>query len=321
MTSFFVTRRLSVDLADGLPDGLQVAVFPHDRVPTEEEIAEGARDCSTLLTLVSDPVGSTLLDALPKLRHIAQVAVGYDNVDVEACRSREILVTHTPDVLTDATADLTWALLLAVARRIREGEALLRGGHFGGWSPTLLLGRELAGTTLGVFGFGRIGRAVARRARGFGMRVIYTSRSFAPTKVEEELRAERVSFEQLLEESDVLSIHAPLDEHTRARFGAAELKAMKRDAILLNTARGPIVDEGALAAALDEGELFGAGLDVFEHEPQVHPSLIARDDVVIVPHLGSATRAARARMAHTALRDAVRVAHGEPALHVIPELA
>ena len=319
-SAFFVTRRLPIDVRAECPTEIEVRVFAGDRAPVREQMIAGATGCSTLLTLVSDPVDGALLDALPTVRHVAQVAVGYDNVDVDACRAREVLVTHTPGVLTDATADLTWALLLAVARRVREGEALLRGGRFVGWSPTMLLGVELAELTLGVFGFGRIGRAVARRALGFGMRVIYTSRSAVPEDVQRALGAERVSFEDLLVRSDVLSIHAPLDDDTRGRFGAPELRAMKSSAILLNTARGPIVDEAALAAALEAGDLFGAGLDVFEREPEVHPGLLERDDVVILPHLGSATVAARGRMARTALTDAVRVAQGQAPLHTVPEL-
>lgn len=320
MTALFVTRRLPIDVRAEAPPEIEVRVFGEDRPPTGSEIAREARGCAALLTLVSDPVDDALLEALPTVRHVAQVAVGYDNVDVEACRRRGVLVTHTPDVLTDATADLAFTLVLAVARRVREGEALLRSGRFEGWSPTMLLGVELSGRTLGVYGFGRIGRAVARRARGFGMRVLYTSRSGAPAEVEASLEATRVPFEALLEQSDVLSIHAPLDERTRGRFGAAELAAMKSGAILVNTARGPIVDEGALAAALARGHLFGAGLDVFEREPEVHPALLGRDDVVLLPHLGSATEAARQRMARTALADAVRVARGEPPAHVVPEL-
>ncbi|HEY8432705.1 MAG TPA: NAD(P)-dependent oxidoreductase, partial [Sandaracinaceae bacterium] len=170
---FFVTRPPSIDPRTVVGDEVLVRVFAEDRVPTRDEIVREARGCTTLLTLVSDRVDGALLDALPEVRHVAQVAVGYDNVDVEACRARGVLVTHTPDVLTDATADLTWALILAVARRVREGEALIRGGRFAGWSPTMLLGMELAGRTLGIFGFGRIGRAVARRGLGFGMRIVY----------------------------------------------------------------------------------------------------------------------------------------------------
>lgn len=321
MSSFFVTRPLSIDPRAEVPDDIDVRVFARERAPTAAEIVEGAEGCSTLLTLVSDSIGAPLLDALPSVRHVAQVAVGYDNVDVEACRARGVLVTHTPDVLTDATADLTWALILAVARRIREGEALVRGDRFRGWSPTMLLGRELNGAVLGIYGFGRIGQAVARRGRGFGMSVVYCSRTPAPRELERELGARRVTFERLLGMSDVLSIHAPLDESTRHRFGAAQLAAMKQDAILVNTARGPIIDESAIAEALDDGPLFGVGLDVYEDEPRVHESLRWRDDVTILPHLGSATYAARARMARTAITDAVRVVHGETPLHPIPELS
>jgi glyoxylate reductase len=317
---FFVTRPLSIDPRAEVGDAHEVRIFAEDRPPTRDEIVEGARGCRTLLTLVSDQVDGALLDALPEVRHVAQVAVGYDNVDVDACKVRGVLVTHTPDVLTDATADLAFALLLAVARRLREGEALLRGGGFRGWSPTMLLGMELRGATLGLFGFGRIGRAVAQRARGFGMRVVYCSRSAAPAALEAELAAERVDFRALLARADVISLHAPLTEQTRHAFDAEALSLMKPGAILVNTARGPLVDEGAIAAALDEGPLAGVGLDVFEREPAVHPSLLSRADVVLLPHLGSATVAARARMAQTALTDALRVARGEAPLHPIPEL-
>ncbi len=318
---FFVTRPLSIDPREVTGDAIDVRVFGEDRPPSRDEIVEGARGCGTLVTLVSDRVDGALLDALPEVRHVAQVAVGYDNVDVEACRARSVLVTHTPDVLTDATADLTFALILAAARRLREGEALLRGGRFGGWSPTMLLGMELAGRTLGIFGLGRIGRAVARRALGFGMRVIYCSRSRAPAEVEAALSAERVSFEELLRRSDVISVHAPLTEETWHRFDGAALMAMRPGSILVNTARGPLIDEAALARALEAGPLMGAGLDVYEREPLVHESLLGRDDVVLLPHLGSATVEARGRMARTALTDAVRVSRAEPPLHPIPELS
>ncbi len=318
---FFVTRPLSIDPREVVGDEVPVRVFAEDRPPSREEIVRDASGCTALLTLVSDRVDGALLDALPAVRHVAQVAVGYDNVDVEACRARSVLVTHTPDVLTDATADLAWTLVLAVARRVREGEALLREGRFGGWSPTMLLGMELSGRTLGVFGFGRIGRAVARRALGFGMRVIYCSRSRAPAEIERALEAERVSFEDLLARSDVISISAPLSKETFHRFDEAALMAMKPGSILVNTARGPLIDEAALAGALERGPLMGAGLDVYEREPEVHASLLGRDDVVLLPHLGSATVEARGRMASTALTDALRVARGEPPLHPIPELA
>ncbi|MEC7518213.1 MAG: D-glycerate dehydrogenase [Myxococcota bacterium] len=314
--TFFLTRPLSIDPREVVGDEVEVRIFQHVRVPTPDEVARAARGCTTLLTLVSDPVDGALLDALPEVKHVAQVAVGYDNVDVEACRSRGVLVTHTPGVLTDATADLAMTLILSVARRVREGEQLLRDGRFHGWSPTMLLGMELSGRTLGVFGFGRIGRAVARRARAFGMEVVYCSRSEVPGE-----DARRVSFEALLAESDVISLHAPLTDETRHAFDAAALAAMKPGSILVNTARGPLIDERALAAALEDGPLFGAGLDVYEHEPAVHVGLLDRDDVVLLPHLGSATEAARRRMAETALRDALAVHRGERPAFVIPELS
>lgn len=318
--TFFLSRPLSIDPRDVVGDEVSVEVFGEDRPPRADEIIAGARGCSTLVTLVSDPIDGALLDALPEVRHVAQVAVGYDNVDVEACRARGVLVTHTPDVLTDATADLAFTLVLAVARRVREGERLIRSGAFSGWSPTMLLGMELSGRTLGIFGFGRIGRAVARRASGFGMRVVYCSRSRAPLEVERALSATRVDFDALLSGSDVISVHAPLTEATHHAFDAAALSKMAPGSILVNTARGPLIDEGALAAALDRGPLRGVGLDVFEREPEVHETLLDRDDVVLLPHLGSATFEARARMAETALRDALRVSRGEAPHHLVPEL-
>lgn len=313
--AIFITRPLSIDPRSVVGEAFAVRVFGGERAPSRQAMIAGASGCVAIASLVSDAIDAALLDALPSVRHVAQVAVGYDNVDVEACRARGVLVTHTPGVLTDATADLTMTLVLAAARRVREGEALVREGRFEGWGPTMLLGMELSGRTLGVFGFGRIGRAVAHRARAFGMRVIYCSRS----AVEGE-DAQRVSFEALLRESDVLSVHAPSSPATRHTFDRAALMSMKPGAILVNTARGPLIEESALAEALDSGPLFRVALDVYENEPRVHPSLLARHDVVLLPHLGSATEAARARMATTALEDAVRVVRGEPARFVVPEL-
>ncbi len=245
-----------------------------------------------------------LLSLAPRLRVVANCAVGTDNVDLEACRRREIVVTNTPGVLTEATADLTWLLILAVARRFREGDALIRSGTWDGWKPMELMGASLDGKTLGVFGPGRIGTAVARRAEAFGMKVVTCDASDGPE-----------DFERLLAEADVLTIHTPLTPATRGRFGAAELARMKPGAILVNTARGPIVDEGALAAALGSGQLGGAGLDVYEKEPAVHPGLLPLPNVVLQPHLGSATRETRLAMARTACAEAARVLRGEEPRH------
>ena len=315
----YVTRKLAVDPKVVLGPQFDVAVWPGERAPTRDELLAAAADAAGLLTLLSDPVDDALLSRLPKLRIVANYAVGYDNVDVKAAAARGIWVTNTPDVLTDATADIAFTLLLAVARRVREGERMVREGRFHGWGPTMLLGQDLAGKTIGIFGFGRIGQAMARRARGFGMKVLYTQRSRAPEAVERELAAEKVPFHDLLERSDVISIHCPLTPETRHAFGRAELARMKQGAILVNTGRGPVVDEAALFEALESGHLFGAGLDVYEREPTVHPGLLRRDDVVLLPHLGSAGQDTRRVMAELALGDIARVLLGDRPRHPVNE--
>jgi glyoxylate reductase len=295
----FITRRLALAPASVLGSGIEIDQYDSEEALPRPQLLARVHEASGLLPILGDRIDQELLDAAPRLRIVANHAVGYDNVDVKACTARGVWVTNTPDVLTDATADLTWALILALSRRLREGERLLRSGEFRGWAPTMLLGRELRDQTLGILGYGRIGRAVARRAEGFGMRVLFTARGGG------------VPFDALLQDSDVLSIHCPLTPQTRHLFGAAELLRMKRGALLINTARGPIVDEAALVAALQAGHLGGAALDVFENEPAVHPGLLARDDVVLLPHLGSSTRQARERMARIALEQIERVLRGE----------
>ncbi len=303
----FVTRPLPLDPRALAGPAIDVAVFAHDRAPTRAELLEGARGAAGLVALLSDAVDGALLDALPGLRVVSNVAVGLDNIDVAACKARGVVVTHTPDALTAATADLTLALILAVARRVLEGDRLVRAGHFHGWSPTLLLGLELSGATLGLFGHGRIARAVEARARAFGMNVVFCSRS----------QPGSVSLDELLERSDVLSIHCPLTPETRHAIGAPQLARMKPSAILVNTARGPVLDEAALGAALAAGRLAGAGLDVYEDEPRVHPSLLGRPDVVLLPHLGSATLVTRTRMARMAVSDAASVLLGKQPAHPV----
>lgn len=317
MTRVFVTRRWPVEAAAIVGPTAHVDVFAPDRAPTREELVDRARSCVAIVTSVADRIDHDVIEQLRSLKIVAQSAVGYDNVDLSACRARGILVTHTPDVLTDSTADLTLALLLAVARRVREGEAMVRAGQFAGWSPTMLLGVELRDKTLGVLGYGRIGHAVAQRARAFGMRVIACRKGdqrFVDRDVEGVSRAD------LITRSDVISVHVPGDRATRHLLGEREFARMRRGAIVINTARGTVIDEAALVRALESGHLGGAGLDVYEEEPRVHPGLVARDDVVLLPHLGSATREARARMATTALTDAGRVIRGMPPLHLVPEL-
>lgn len=269
--------------------------------------AEAAAHIPESVAVIPTPrekVTEALLALAPHLKVVANCAVGTDNVDLDACRRRGVVVTNTPGVLTEATADLAWLLILAVARRFREGDALIRSGRWDGWKPLELMGLSLEGRTLGVFGFGRIGRAVARRAEASGMRVVSATEGDPPA-----------AFERLIAESDVVTIHAPLTPETRGRFGAHELARMKRGAILVNTARGPILDEAALAAALVSGHLGGAGLDVHEKEPAVHPRLLTLTNVVLLPHLGSATREARLAMARTACEEVVRVLAGNPPRH------
>lgn len=278
------------------------AVTVHELAPgtplTEEQLAAWGRDADALLTLLSDPVSAHVFEACPRLKVVAQFAVGYDNIDLEAARRRGVVVTHTPGVLTDATADFAWALLLAAARRVVEADAYVRAGHFKRWETQALLGMELRGKTLGLVGMGRIGAAVARRALGFGMKVVYHNRRRANPTVERHAGARFVPLEGLLAESDVVSLHCALNAQSRHLIDAAALARMKPTALLVNTARGAVVDEAALAAALHAGTIAGAGLDVFEDEPRVHPGLLAHPRVVLAPHLASATVEARTAMAH-----------------------
>ncbi|WP_034238120.1 2-hydroxyacid dehydrogenase, partial [Saccharomonospora iraqiensis] len=261
---------------------------------------------------LKERVDAAFADAAgPGLRAVATVAVGYDNIDVPALTARGVVVAHTPGVLTDATAEITLGLLLSVTRRLGEGERLLRSGTPWSFELDFMLGTGLTGRTLGIVGLGQIGRAVARRARAFGMRIVYTGRRRAPTGTEEELAATYLPLPELLARADVVSLHCPLTADTHHLIDADALAAMKPTAFLLNTARGPVVDEAALADALDAGTIAGAGLDVFEREPEVHPGLLGRDDVALAPHLGSATVETRTAMATLAARNVVAVLRGE----------
>ena len=273
-----------------------------------------AADADALVTLLDDRVDAATLDAAPRLRVIANYAVGYDNVDVAAATARGVVVANTPDVLTEATADFTWALLLACARRLGEGERLVRDGAWRGWTPTLLLGAELAGATLGIVGLGRIGRAVARRAAAFGMAVIAADTRGVPGDVD---GVRSCTLAELWARADVISLHCPLTPTTRGLIDAAALGRMRPGAIVINTARGGCVDEAALADALHAGRLGGAGLDVFAAEPAIHPRLLTAPRTILAPHLGSATTRARVAMAElciSAVRDVL--AGREPANRV-----
>lgn len=278
------------------------------RGPDGWEAALG--EAEALVPLLTVRVDAALLERAPRLRVVACPTVGHDHVDLAACRARGVVVTNTPGVLTEATADLTWALVLAAVRGIPQAESSLRAGEFRGWGFWDYLGGDLHGRTLGIFGMGRIGKAVARRAAGFGMRIRYASRSRLPEDEERVLRAEWTAWDDLLPASDVLTLHAPLTPETRHLVDAAALRRMKPGSWLVNTARGPLVDEAALAEALREGRLAGAGLDVYEREPEVHPALLELPNVVLLPHVGSATRGTRTRMAVLAARNAHAVLSG-----------
>ena len=309
----YLTRPLAIDAQDYLGEDALVRVNPDDRPLTQTELIEAAQGAQGLISMLHDPIDVKLLDALPELKVIANVAVGYNNIDVQACAERNITVCNTPGVLTNATADIAWTLILACTRRVREGERMVRAGQFDGWGPNMLLGPSLQGKTLGIYGMGRIGQAVARRAIAFGMDVIYHNRRAAQI----DFSAQLVSKEDLLKRSDILSLHAPLTPQTQGAFGRSELEQMKPSAVLINTARGPMVDEAALVRALDEGTIWGAGLDVYELEPVVHAGLIDRDDVVLLPHLGSATTECRQQMARMAFSDAVAVIQGDEPKHEV----
>ncbi len=291
-------------------------VYVHDKPAeegplTEDELIAIAHDADALMTMPSDPVTARVMDACPKLKVIAQHAVGVDNIDLEAARRRGIVVTNTPGVLTDSTADFAFALLLAVTRHVLHADRYVREGRFKRWETMLMLGMELKDKVAGIVGMGRIGKAFARRALGFGMKIIYHNRR--PTNPTDEylLSARYVSFEELLEQSDVISIHTPLNKDSYHLFDEKAFARIKPGAYLINTARGAVVKEDALVEALKSGRLAGAGLDVFEHEPEVHPELLKMDQVVLAPHLGSATVEARTRMGLTAARAIIAVLSGE----------
>lgn len=291
-------------------DGSDVWAWMDDAVIPTEVRNEQLADADAAVTLLTDRVDDDFLAAAPKLRIVANVAVGYNNIDVDACIRRGVIVTNTPGVLIDATADLAMGLVLISTRRLGEGERLIRSGTAWQWSMFMMLGTGLQGRTLGIVGMGGIGEALATRARAFGMRIVYHNRRNVDAEVEQRLDAQRVDFDELLATSDIVSLNCPYSEATHHLIDAAALAAMRSTAFLVNTARGPIVDEAALVEALVNGVIAGAALDVFENEPTVHPGLLGLDNVVLVPHLGSATVETRAAMATTAASNVVEVFAG-----------
>ena len=304
----FVTRKIPQAGLDMLADRFELEVFPHDRTATKDEITQGIRGKDGLLCLLTDNISADMMDAAPGLKVIANYAVGFNNIDVAAATQRQIAVTNTPGVLTETTA---FALLMSAARRIVESDKFTRAGKFEGWAPLLFLGQDIYQKTLGIVGFGRIGQAMARRASGFDMKVLYYSAHRRPQAEEEKHGVEYRALDDLLRESDFISLHVPLVAETRHLIGQREFNLMKSNAILINTARGPVIDENALVEALKTGKIAGAGLDVFEREPQIEPELLQLDNVTIAPHIGSASVATRARMATMTAENIIAVFDGK----------
>lgn len=300
-----VTRKLPYDVVSAFQDH-ELIYNDEDRPLSHDELLAFIPEVDAMITMLSDQIDASVLDKAPHLKAIANYAVGYNNLDINAAKQKCIKVFNTPDVLTETTAELGFSLMMAVARRIVESDAYARSGAFEGWGPSLFLGTDLYGKTLGIYGFGRIGQAIARCASGFNMNITYSGRT---QKYNEELLlgAKRVSFDTLIEESDFIVVAAPLTGETRYRFGADEFQKMKDTAIFVNIGRGPIVNEAALAKALSEGQIFGAGLDVFENEPEIDSNLFDLDNIVILPHIGSASVATRAKMAALCV-DSIRAA-------------
>jgi glyoxylate reductase len=310
-------------VAGRIPDaGLEV-LRPHgnvwgwkrDEPIAIDELYERIAGANAVLTLLTTKVDRGFLDAAgPQLKVVSNVAVGYNNIDVAECRERGVVATNTPGVLTDATADIAMALILMVTRRLGEGERIVRSNEPWQWGMFMLLGSSLQGRRLGVVGMGAIGQALARRAKAFGMTIAYSNRRAAPPDVEAELGSERLGLDELLATSDVVSVNCPYSTETHHLIGAEQFELMRSSAYLVNTARGPIVDEVALVEALRTGAIAGAGLDVYEHEPQLAPGLAELDNAVLLPHLGSATLETRAAMATLAARNTVAVLNGQPPL-------
>lgn len=307
----FATHPLFPTARKVLDDEFEVDYWGQSERPSRAELLKRVADKEALICLLTEKVNEELLTAAPKLRIAATVSVGFDHIDVEACTRHKVVATHTPGVLDDTTADFAWALLMAVSRRVVEADAWLRSGAWPGWDLDQFVGGDVWGKTLGILGFGRIGRGLARRAYGFNMRILYNDAVKAPANVEEQLRAEYVDREKLLRDSDFISLHVPLLPDTRHLISKDNLEKMKPTAYLINTSRGPVVDEAALAEALEAKKIAGAALDVFENEPKVNPALVGRKDVVLTPHIASASVDTRTKMSLMAANNVLACFQGK----------
>ncbi|MGB9835784.1 MAG: 2-hydroxyacid dehydrogenase [Candidatus Saccharicenans sp.] len=311
-----LTHPLLEEAMDYLAAQVDLELATEEMLLPKEEIMARIADKDGLLSFLTDTIDREVIDRAPRLKIISNCAVGVNNIDVPYARSKGILVTNTPDVLTEATADLTMALILSVTRRIVEADAFTRQGLFRGWQIDLFLGQELSGRTLGLIGFGRIGRAVARRARAFGLKLIYHDPNRFASE-ENEFQASYRELDELLSEADIISIHASLNPTTYHLISEEKFKLMKKTAILINVARGPIVEEKALVEALEKGQIWGAGLDVYEHEPEIEPRLLRLKNVVLLPHIGSATYETRKKMCFLAIDNLLRGLRGEKPAHLV----
>ncbi len=317
----FVTRLIPEAGLVRLRMHFDVTVNPEDRPLQRNELHREIADADGVIGLLTDRIDAGFFDAAPRLKGYANYAVGFDNIDVAEATRRGIPVSNTPDVLTQATAEMAWALLFAVARRVVETDAIMRSGAWNGWGPLQFIGADVSGKTLGIVGAGRIGAAVARMSTGFGMRVIYNNPSRRNIDLEEEIGARSVDFDELLAESDFISVHAPLRPMTRHLFNAEAFRKMKRTAVIINTARGPVIKEDDLVEALKTGEIGGAGLDVYETEPKMAEGLAECPNTVLLPHIGSATRSARDGMAMLAAENLVAMLQGhKPPTLLNPEV-
>ena len=316
----FVTRKIPKVGLELLKEKHEIEIFPHDRIPKKEEIIQGLKGKDGLLCLLSDPIDEDVINSEIQLKMIASYAVGYDNIDVAAASKRKIPVSNTPGVLTNATSEMAWALLFSVARRIVEADKFTRAGKYYGWGPMLMLGQDVANKTLGIIGAGRIGAAVAEKSQGFNMKVLYFSKH-KNEKLDKKLNAKKVDLPTLLKQSDFVSIHVPLSDETFHLIGEKELKMMKENAVLVNTSRGPVIDEKTLVKALKNKWIFGAGLDVYENEPDIYDELLELDNVILQPHSASATFDSRSKMAIIAAENMIAGLKGEiPPNCINPEI-